>query len=283
MGRHFESNMAQDYLTALLKSYWFAPPVALWRAIELRVVSQQRFSRPLLDLGCGDGLIGQALFGSGCNTDVGLDPWFDQLRRAASLQVYGCVSQAAGSAMPFPDERFSTVFSNSVLEHIPDIVPVLQEVARVLTPSGRFVFTVPSDAFRTMLDGYAQRVAIDDVAGAEAYASVVDERLDHHQYHGPQGWTKLLAGAGMSLLQATYYIPQEVERHWDRMNTRFGIGQRGSPWSLLVSPRLAFLGFQRTLRRLVVRRLSHRWRQYYEMDVRPGDKGGALLITAQRD
>jgi SAM-dependent methyltransferase len=282
MGRHFDCNMPQDYLSSLLKSYWFAPPVALWRAIELRVVGQHRFSRPLLDLGCGDGLIGQALFGSGRNVDVGLDPWLDQVRRAASLGVYGFISQAAGRAVPLPDQCVSTVFSNSVLEHIPDIVPVLQEVARVLTPGGRFVFTVPSDAFRTMLDGYTQRLAIGDVTGAEAYAAAVDERLDHHQYHGPQGWTELLASAGMTLLQATYYIPQEVERFWDRMNTRFGIGQRGAAWSLLASPRLAFLGYQRTLRWLVVRRLSHRWRRYYEMDVQPGDKGGALLITAQR-
>ncbi|MGD2146981.1 MAG: class I SAM-dependent methyltransferase [Anaerolineae bacterium] len=275
--------MAQDYLKTLLKSYWFAPPVALWRAIELRVVGQHCWSRPVLDLGCGDGLIGQALFDSGCAIDVGLDPWFDQLRQAARLGVYRCVSQAAGRAMPFPNQHFSTVFSNSVLEHIPQVTPVLEEVARVLRPGGRFVFTVPSDAFRTMLDGYAQRLAMGDSAGAEAYAAEVDERLDHRQYHGPHGWSELLAYAGMTLVEATYYIPHEVERFWDRMNARFGVGRRGSAWSLLVSPRLAFLGFQRPLRWLVVRRFSHRWRRYYELDVRPGDKGGALLIKARRD
>ncbi len=54
---------SRDYLTLLLDQYWFAPPVALWRAIELRTLVAEEFPRPILDLGCGDGLIAQVLFG----------------------------------------------------------------------------------------------------------------------------------------------------------------------------------------------------------------------------
>jgi SAM-dependent methyltransferase len=246
------------------------------------MAAQQRYDRPLLDLGCGDGLIGQALFGTRQRVDVGLDPWMDQLRRAADSTVYRHVDQADGHAMPYVDQRFATVFSNSVLEHIHDIEPVLREVRRVLEPGGRFIFTVPSDAFRSMLDGYTRRMATGDAAGAEAYAAAVDERLEHYHYHTPQTWRGLLADAGMILLEATYYIPQEVERFWDRMNARYGVGRRMSAWGLLVSPRFRLLGFHRYLQRLVVQRLSRRWRPYYEMDVQPGSRGGGLLIAAQR-
>jgi SAM-dependent methyltransferase len=275
--------MTRDYLLELLKAYWFAPPVALWRAVELRVAAQQRYERPLLDLGCGDGLIGKALFGAGRQVDVGLDPWMDQVRRAANSTVYHHVDQAIGHAMPYADQRFATVFSNSVLEHIHDVEPVLREVRRVLQDGGRFIFTVPSDAFHSMLDGYARRMEAGDAAGAEAYAALVDERLEHRHYHTPDAWQELLAHAQMTLLEATYYIPEEVERFWDRMCTRFGVGQRRSAWSLLVSRRLRFLGFHRHLQRLVVARLTHQWRPYYEMDVRPGTRGGGLLIAARRD
>ncbi|MGD2178899.1 MAG: class I SAM-dependent methyltransferase, partial [Anaerolineae bacterium] len=240
--------MTEDYLVKLLNAYWFAPPVALWRAIEVRVAAEQRYERPLLDLGCGDGLIGQVLFGTRRQVDVGLDPWMDQLRRAADSTVYGHVDQADGHAMPYTDRSFATVFSNSVLEHIRDVEPVLREVRRVLEPGGRFIFSVPSDAFRSMLDGYARRLAAGDAAGAEAYAAAVDRRLEHRHYHAPQTWRELLADAGMNLLEATYYIPEEVERFWDRMNARYGVGRRRSAWSLLVSPRLRFLGFNRHLR-----------------------------------
>ena len=274
--------MTNDYLVKLLNAYWFAPPVALWRAIELRAVSQLRCERPLLDLGCGDGLIGQALFGAHQGGNVGLDPWMDQLRRAAQLNVYRHVVQGLGDALPYPDGYFSTVFSNSVLEHVSDLQPVVREAARVLGFGGRFVFTVPSDAFRRMLDGYVRRMTAGDSAGAEAYASTVDDRLAHHHYHTPDEWEAILSDAGMTLLTAEYYVPQQVERLWDRMNHRYGIDGSPSPWKLLASPRLRPLGFQRLLRRLVANRLSDRWRSYYEMDVESGQKGGGLLVVAQR-
>jgi len=274
--------MTNDYLVKLLNAYWFAPPVALWRAIELRAVGKLHYERPLLDLGCGDGLIGQALFDSHQRGNVGLDPWMDQLRRAAQLDVYRHVVQGLGDALPYPDGCFSTVFSNSVLEHISDVQPVVREAARVLKLGGRFIFTVPSDAFRRMLDGYVQRMRDGDSAGAEAYASTVDERLAHHHYHTPGEWEAILSDAGMTLLTAEYYVPQQVERLWDRMNHRYGIDGSLSPWKLLASPRLRPLGFQKLLRRLVANRLSDRWRPYYEMDVESGKKGGGLFVVAQR-
>lgn len=274
--------MTRDYLVESLDAYWFAPPVALWRAVELRVVGKLRYEPPLLDLGCGDGLIGQILFGRQNRAYIGLDPWIDQLRQAAELGVYGHVDQGTGSTLPYADRYFLSVFSNSVLEHIENVQPVIREVARVLRPEGRFVFTVPSDAFRRMLNGYVQQMAAGDLQGAETYADTVDERLEHYHYLGPNQWKELLSHAGMTLLQAEYYLPREVERLWDRMNRRYGIGREKSAWRTLVSPRLRHLGYQRILRRIVVRHFSQRWRPYYEMDVQAGNKGGGLLVVAKR-
>lgn len=274
--------MSRDYLTELLTTYWFAPPVALWRAIELRAVSEEEFVHPLLDLGCGDGLIAESLFGANEAVEVGLDSWREQIRRATHSGVYRHVDQASGHRLPYADETFASVFSNSVLEHIPEVAPVLQEVGRVLRPGGRFVFTVPSDAFRQQLDGYVRRMKVGDRERAEAYAAAVDDRLEHHHYYTPEEWRALLEAAGMRLVHHRYYIPEQVERFWDRMNVRYGIGRRWSIWGLLVSPRLRRLGFQQLLRRVVVSWLSRRWRSYYEMDVPPGQKGGGLLIVARR-
>ncbi len=276
--------MTRDYLVELLKIYWFAPPVALWRAIELRAASEpcRRSERPLLDLGCGDGLIGQTLFRNLGGVDVGLDPWADQLRQAAASDDYHHVDQASGQALPYRDRSFATVFSNSVLEHIADVQPVLHEVRRVLKPEGRFIFTVPSDAFPRMLDGYARRMAAGDPTGAEAYATSIDDRLAHHHYHTPEEWRELLSKANLTLLKSRYYMPERVERLWDRSNARYGVGQQRSLWNVLASPRLRHLGYQRLLRQLVVKQLSNRWRTYYDMNVQPGNQGGGLLVIAQR-
>ncbi len=269
-----------DFLTQLLNSYWFAPPVALWRAVELRTAAGEPYPRPLLDLGCGDGLIAGALFGAD-GVDVGIDPWADQLRRAVHSGVYRQVARAEGQHLPYPAGAFASVFSNSVLEHIPDVAPVVREVGRVLRPGGCFVFTVPSDAFRLLLHFYQARLSAGDPAGAEQYAAEVDAWLAHRHYYTPQEWAALLADGGMALEKARYYIPEAVEHVWERANHRFGVGHR-SLWGLLVSPRLRRLGYQWLLARWVVRRFSHAWRPYYEMDVPAGQPGGGLLVVARR-
>ena len=275
--------MTRDFLTELLETYWFAPPVALWRAIELRVAAEERYRRPILDLGCGDGLIARVLFGPGRSVDVGFDPWWEQLREAASSSVYAHVDLADAAHMPYADGSFATVFSNSVLEHIPTPEPVLREAGRVLQPGGHLIFTVPSDAFRWLLDGYQRRQRAGDAEGAEAYAASVDVRLAHFHYHTPDQWRELLAGAGLTLVRTRYYIPAEVARVWDRMNGRFGIGRHRSLWGILASPRLSALGTRRLLQRAIARRYSRRWRPYYEMEVERGEPGGGLLVVARRD
>jgi len=271
-----------DYLTRLLATYWFAPPVALWRAIELNTAAKESYEHPLLDLGCGDGLIARDLFGTRHPVEVGVDPWADQLRQAGLSGMYHQVDRAEGNHLPYVDKSFATVFSNSVLEHIPEPTPVLREAARVLRPGGHFIFTVPSDTFHLMLDGYKRRAERGDQIAARVYASSVDVRLQHFHYHTPEEWKALLADAGLKLIKSHYYMAAPAVRFWDRANPRYGIGKSCFMWKLLVSPRLRWLGYQGLIKQLVVRSLGQRWRCFYEMAVPDGEKGGGLLVVAER-
>lgn len=273
----------RDFLAELLDRYWFAPSVGLWRAVEIRTAAEEKYAPPILDLGCGDGLVAAVLFGRKGSVAAGCDLWPGPLPTALASGVYRSVQVADGHRLPYPDACFATVFSNSVLEHIPSPAAVVAEVGRALWPGGRFIFTVPSDAFPRFLHFYAQRMASGDRAGAERYVARVNERLAHYHYHTPNEWRELLAAAGLRLLKARYYIPEPVERLWDRMNARFGVGRGGrSLYSLLASPRLWGLRHQRLMRRWVRRTLARRWRGYYEMQVEPGAKGGGLLMVAEK-
>ncbi len=275
----------RDYLTLLLNQYWFAPPVALWRAIELRTLATETFARPILDLGCGDGLIAQVLFEGEAPVESGFDPWLAQVRKAPATGVYLRVQQALGSAMPYPSGIFGSVLSNSVLEHIPDLDPVLREAARILQPGGRVFFTVPSDAFRRLLSGYQDRANTGDAAGAEAYAAGVDAWLEHHRYLSPDMWDAALQRAGLHLIRTAYYVPPAVMRLWDRSNSRYGVrrGQGNPLYRWLVSPRLRGLGYQRWIRQWVVSSLSKCWREAYAMDCAPGEAGGGLLVVGEKE
>jgi SAM-dependent methyltransferase len=274
---------SRDFLIELLEQYWFAPPVALWRSVELRKLATLRYQRPILDLGCGDGLISQILFSGSSPIEFGFDPWFDQVRQAPSSNSYEAVQQAVGDAMPYRDGSFASIFSNSVLEHIPDIEPVLKEVYRVLMPEGVFVATVPSDAFRFLLAGYKNRLAAGNQDAAELYATTVDRCLEHHRYLSPDEWDDLFDQFGFRMLDSLYYIPSEVAAVWDRFNRLFGIHKPGIPfYRWLASPRFRKFGYQKLMKSLIVNIFSRRWRRLYEMEVGPASRGAGLMVVAKK-
>ncbi|MCS7054884.1 MAG: class I SAM-dependent methyltransferase, partial [Thermoflexales bacterium] len=180
----------KDFLSDLLRRYWFAPPVALWRSIEAKALSTLDFPAPMLDFGCGDGLFTEAIFGKqdgiyGCDIAKGELP----AARDSGVYRHG-VQFADGHHLPYRDGAFGTVYSNSVIEHIPDPQHVLPELARVLRPGGLLVLTVPSDRFRELLDGVR---AAPTKAAAEQYARAVDQLLAHYHYHTADEWRVLLA------------------------------------------------------------------------------------------
>lgn len=52
-----------------------------------------------------------------------------------------------GKTLPFDDDTFDSIFSNEVLEHVPDLRGILLELHRVLKPGGKVLFTVPFVCF----------------------------------------------------------------------------------------------------------------------------------------
>jgi SAM-dependent methyltransferase len=272
---------ATDLLRTFLELYWFAPPVALWRAVEARAVARQRFCAPMLDFGCGHGRFAVAIFGAERSITTGCDLLRFQLVIARNSGAHQTLSLADGHGLPYPSASFATAFSNSVLEHIPRPAPVLAEIARVLKPGGRFVATVPSDRFHDYLSVSRKHRAKGYVGLAAAYNAAVDQQLQHYHYHTPNEWARLFREAGMELVKETYYMAPEATAVWDRMNMKYGVGRR-SFFSILVSPRLRRLGYQRLVAWALPRILERHLRPYYEMDLSPGETGAGLLLVAEK-
>lgn len=177
---------------------------ALLRATEARFYASLPFPDPVLDLGCGDGHFGAVALSR--PPDVGLDPAASPLREALRRGAYRLLLQANGARMPFPDAVFGTVVSNCVLEHIPEVGPVVREVARVLRPGGRFYFSVPGPDFLALLSigRMLDRPGLHTLGNL--YRQFFHRISRHYHYDGVEGWRARLERAGLHMLDAHPYL-----------------------------------------------------------------------------
>jgi SAM-dependent methyltransferase len=183
-------------------------PLALERSFECELLSRQQFRRPVLDVGCGEGLFASMLFRE--PVDVGLDPNRRELDQAARYEVYQKLLCCWGHEMPVESASFNTAFSNSVLEHIPDLPPVLREVYRVLRPGGRFFATVPSHHFDRHSVGFRTLSGLRLNGAAGRYQRFFNRFWQHHHYYSREGWSRKFEEAGFVVEQSRSYCPPRI-------------------------------------------------------------------------
>ncbi len=181
---------------------------ALLRAVESRFYQDLSLPAPTLDVGCGDGHFASVTFDR--PIDVGLDPWWEPLREARRYGGYRWLIRAGGSHIPMPDACFASAFSNSVLEHIPDVQAVLHEVARVLRPGAPFYFCVPNHNFPRFLS-LAQTLERWGLAPLAGHYRRLFNRISRH-YHcdPPEVWQARLEQAGFQVQRWFHYFSPQA-------------------------------------------------------------------------
>lgn len=190
-----------------LLNYVREAPLALAfeRVLECRIYAGLKFERPILDIGCGEGLFANILFAE--QIDSGIDPDGDELARARDFGAYVELIQCEGGCIPKPDGSYRTIFSNSVLEHIPDVTPVLKEAHRLLVSGGRFYFTVPSTEFEryTWINLALETMRLK--SQSRAFRKFFNRFWRHYHAYTAAGWSDLARGAGFELVEAFTYDP----------------------------------------------------------------------------
>jgi len=195
--------------THLLNYISCAPlPLAFERTLECRIYSRFQFQRPILDLGCGDGLFAKILFAD--KIDTGVDPNPRELERARELGIYEEVIQCSGDAVPKLNGSYNTIFSNSVLEHIPDLQPVLSEIRRILAPQGKVFVTVPSDRFDdySVINQLLTILKLDKAAAG--YRRFFNKFWKHYHFHSLEEWKQVFRKSGFQILESYEYDPQYI-------------------------------------------------------------------------
>ena len=162
----------------------------------------------VLEVGCGAAQAGRWLVAQGARVTA-FDVSFGQLRKARELDAatgtrVERLVQADAQSLPFASTSYDVVCSAfGALPFVADAPATLREVARVLRPGGRFVFSVTHPLRWAFLDdpgpdglvvrqSYFDRtpyVEVDE-AGAASY-------VEHHRTLGD--WVRALAAAGLLL------------------------------------------------------------------------------------
>jgi len=179
------------------------PSLGLWRAAEVAALREQVYEHPVLDLGCGDGLVTSQVLS---RVEIGLDPDEKVLKRAAQIGIYERFEAVQAEEMRLPDASIGTVVSNSVLEHLPHLDGVLEAVARVLRPGGRLIFTVPTEAFSKWL-----------VLPVARYAAWRNGQLYHLHLRPVEWWVSHLERVGLKVEEVRPYLRHELVSTWDAL------------------------------------------------------------------
>jgi ubiquinone/menaquinone biosynthesis C-methylase UbiE len=184
----FNENFFENYLK-------HAPlPLAVERTQECMLLSKHKFESPILDIGCGDGIFADMLFSK--MIDVGVDPNSKELQRAQKTNKYSELIQCYGDNIPKPDGSFKTIFSNSVMEHIPDIKPVLNEAYRLLDNDGRLYLTLPTYLFDKYTFGYQILNKLGLKSVAKKFSNFFNKFWNHYHYYDVAGWRELFNEVG---------------------------------------------------------------------------------------
>ncbi len=196
------------------------PAVKFFRSLELKTIYQNlrnlKLFQPSLDLGCGDGYISSLLFDG--QFSYGLDNnEAGDVQVAIKKRAYGKVLIASATDMPLRPNTLNTIFSNSVIEHIPDNDAVISEVSRVLRPGGKFVFTAPCHNFSKYLYVSSLLKGLGLGFLARFYIKKRNKMLNHYHLYSHSQWRKKLARYDLKLIKHSYYISPDALTTWDRI------------------------------------------------------------------
>lgn len=155
----------------------------------------------VLELGAGSAPCARWLTADGVGFITAFDISREMLRHAGESDV--ALVQADAQALPYLDDSFDVVFSVfGALPFVPEVGPVLADVARVLRPGGRLVFSV----------NHPMRWIFPDDPGAEGLVATIpyfereyvetddDGTVTYAEFHRTVGdWVRALVGAGFAV------------------------------------------------------------------------------------
>ena len=232
------------------------PSLGLWRAAEIAALRAQPIAHPVIEIGCGDGLVTSFVMN---RVEAAFDPDEKALERARPRGLYRRLEAVPIEEASEPSESAATVISNSVLEHIPRLDRVLCAVRRILRPGGRLIFTVPTEALNHWL-----------CLPLSSYARWRNGSYRHWNLWPLEAWKTVLERSGLQLEREQPYLRRGLVWAWDALD----VAQQAS----IARVRL----FGQVWRRLPGWALERMARAAARLDLSTSPPGGGRVIVARR-
>lgn len=158
----------------------------------------------VLDLGCGDGALTEALVAMGANV-IGVDSSGHMVAAARARGLDARVMD--GVALTFVEE-FDAVFSNAALHWMRDLASVIGGVSRALKPGGRFVGEMGGEGNVATI--------VQALREASARRGVDGHSVDPWTFPSPNEFDALLRAEGMDvdvlqLIHRPTELPGDIE------------------------------------------------------------------------
>jgi SAM-dependent methyltransferase len=179
---------------------------------------------PVLDIGCGDGVLARLLSSSGRLKCVGVDLSRTLVRHAPPPVVLGDAAH-----LPFQSDSFSAAVALYMLYHLADPSLAIAEARRILHVGGLFVAAAPSrhdsPELQRLLSN--EQMATFDAESGPALISEVFGNVDVRTWDGP--YLQLPdAGALRRYLTGRCRTPSEAESAISRVKFPLTLTKRGA-------------------------------------------------------
>lgn len=122
------------------ENYWFQRHVAAYRHVAARV------SGTIVDAGCGEGYGLQILRAAGARGVIGVDCDEETVHHARAAYAGETIEvvEADLTDLPLVVDTMDAVVSLQVIEHLTDVVTVLEEIVRITRPGGWVAISTPN-------------------------------------------------------------------------------------------------------------------------------------------
>lgn len=201
------------------------------RRIELLLDMTRDLRGNVLDIGCFDGFVAEAILRQGGKTVYGMDRLKSALDRAQERGIIPILGDIDTGQIAFPDGYFDCVVMGEVLDYVFDPDAVIAEIRRIVAPGGKLIITVPN------LVSLSNRLRV--LGGRPPYSlDVRPQEGGYWRYFTFATLTKLVADYGFRIdsLQANvvalpfFLLPG--------LHNRFG-GERWEEYRIFSSERVA--------------------------------------------